>query len=316
MKNSVFVAILFIILTLTLSGCEKKGKDVRYTGSKAFQDCKAQPPFVQSIGFDLNRSAFSTSEKKSKGLSFIQFPSSPTANDSKLYQHPSWKQFGWLGPMAIDEKGNIYLAPIPVVNVLDNPFKKQVEIYKVNAQTGEMSLYYRLPVEKEPHERNPYGILGLVYDCETSILIATSVSGSERDTVSGGIYSISTKGTPALLDKLEQVDAMGVGVNYLNEEKRIFWGDVRNGDILSVEFTKEGKFEGNPRKECTLADLGQRGDDKPRKIRFNKDGDMVVMGVEFNFNLIAPTEKQETPYSFRYDIFERKWSFIADKSFL
>ncbi len=312
MIKYIFPYLVFVTL-FSISGCGEKEKEIRYTGSQAFRDCKKQPAFVQNLGFDLSRSAFSTSEKRIKGLSFIQFPSQASPEDRKLYQHPSWTQNGWLGPMAIDANGNIYIAPVPVINVLDNPAEKQNNIYKVNTQTGEMSLFFQLPMETKPHELNPYGILGLVYDCEKDIILASTVAGSDREKVRGRIYSIQTKGTPSVIATLTETDAIGIGVNYLNGEKRVYYGEARTSDIYSVGMNPEGKFQEKPRIECSLADLGPRGDDKARKIRFNQEGDMVVMGVEFNFNLIAPTEKQETPYTFHYDIFTRKWGYIPEK---
>lgn len=37
---------------------------------------------------------------------------------------------------------------------------------------------------------------------------------------------------------------------------------------------------------------------------------MLVYGVEFNFNLTAPTEKQETLYEFVWNEEEKKWNFF------
>lgn len=307
-----FPSFIFLFF-FSVAGCGEKEKEIRYTGSQAFKDCKKQPAFVQNLGFDLSRSAFSTSEKRVKGLTFIQFPAQNAPEDRKLFQHPSWKEFGWLGPMAIDENGNIFIAPVPVINVLDNPAEKQNNIYKVNTQTGEMSLFIQLPMQQKPNEFNPYGILGLVYDCEKGILLASTVAGSDRENIRGCLYAVQTKGKPVVLDQLTEKDAIGIGVNYLNGEKKVYFGEARTSDIYSVGISKDGKFEGKPRLECSLADLGPRGDDKARKIRFNAEGDMIVMGVEFNFNLIAPTEKQETPYTFRYDIFTRKWGYVPEK---
>jgi hypothetical protein len=44
-----------------------------------------------------------------------------------------------------------------------------------------------------------------------------------------------------------------------------------------------------------------------RKIRFSPDGTMTITGIEFYFNLTAPTEKQETVYQFRYVPAQQKW---------
>ena len=42
----------------------------------------------------------------------------------------------------------------------------------------------------------------------------------------------------------------------------------------------------------------------------DKNGNMIIFGIEFNYNLTAPTEKQETIYRFRYDVEEKKWVLV------
>jgi hypothetical protein len=39
---------------------------------------------------------------------------------------------------------------------------------------------------------------------------------------------------------------------------------------------------------------------------------MLLFGIEFNFNLIAPTEKQEMVYRFRYNIQKDSWDSVPD----
>ena len=100
---------------------------------------------------------------------------------------------------------------------------------------------------------------------------------------------------------------MGCGLAYMAEEKRLFFGKARTPEIYSIAVTNEGKFISEPRLELSLSDLGPRGDDRARKIRFNAQGQMVIQGVSFYFNLTAPTEKQETTYLFRYDAMRQRW---------
>lgn len=38
---------------------------------------------------------------------------------------------------------------------------------------------------------------------------------------------------------------------------------------------------------------------------------MTVHGVEFYFNLTAPTEKQETVYQFKYNGAQKKWQLTG-----
>jgi hypothetical protein len=61
---------------------------------------------------------------------------------------------------------------------------------------------------------------------------------------------------------------------------------------------------------ATLSNLGESGDDKARKIRFDKTCKMEVLPLEFNYNLTAPTEKQEDKFIFSWNEEEKKWEQI------
>lgn len=296
-----------IILGVTLIfSCQKAEKKEAMTGSAVYEECKKQPAFVPQIGYNPQISGFSTSEKKVKGLAFVQFSQSGNPAEQKIYQHPSWKTAGYMGPMMLDEGGNIFVAPVPMINILENAPDKQNTIYKIDSRSQEMTKLMDLPSEQKPTEQNPYGLLGLAYDCRTSHAFATTVQGSTRDKELGRIFSLDLK-SGKVLAELDNIDALGIGVNYLNQKNRIFFGKARVSEIWSVEVDKDGKFIGNPRLEINLEGLGPRGDDKARKIRFAANGDMLVQAINFYFNLTAPTEKQETAYTFRYDIGQGKW---------
>jgi hypothetical protein len=96
-------------------------------------------------------------------------------------------------------------------------------------------------------------------------------------------------------------------VGGMTGEKKLYYGSARRPVIYSILLTKAGKFDGIPKEELSLDMLGPRGDDKARRIRFDKNGDMLIYGIEFNYNLTAPTEKQESFYRFRYYSDVKKW---------
>jgi hypothetical protein len=296
---------LIIITSFCLSACQQEeGESI--SGSAAGTDCKQTPAFTKNIGFDPKLSAFSTSEKKVMGLAYIQFAPDGNPANQKVYQHPSWKSAGWLAPMIITPQGNVLVAPAPVINILENQPDKQNTIYVVDEQTGVMRAWLELPSEQKPTEQNPYGLLGLAYDCNNHLLFASSVMGSDRENERGSIYSIDIQ-TNKVIDELPNTDAMGIGVNYLNQKKRLFFGKARVSEIWSIEVDEKGKFVGKARMEVSLADLGSRGDDKARKIRFLPTGEMNVQAVSFFFNLTAPSEKQESVYRFKYEVSQAKW---------
>lgn len=273
-------------------------------------NCKKNSPFVQTLGFNTKTSFFSTSDLKTMGLLLLQSdqPGNPNVPITKSFQHPSWKKGGWLAPILIDEAGNIYTAPAPFISVLDNPIANNNTIYKVDAASGVMEEFMRLPFADSINPQNPFGIIGMVYLCETGTLYVSSVAGSSLHNENGHIYAIDVK-SKKVIDQLDHTDAMGMGISYTSGKRELFFGTGRNSDVQSVILDAEGKFSGKPQLAFTLSNLGPRGDDKVRRIRSDQSGNLTVSGIEFNFNLIAPREKQETLYRFNYDEAEKKWNY-------
>jgi outer membrane protein assembly factor BamB len=296
---------ILCFLPTVLFSCKEEAVDYQSN------ECKSQGAFIKSVGFNPARSALSTSENRKMGLVLIQFNENgdTTNGGKKIYQHPSWKSAGWLGPILIDPQGNCFVGPIPVINLLDNPPAKQNTIYKVDANTGEMKTFMELPVAENISPTNPYGILALAYLCESNTLYVSTVQGSTRDTEKGFIYAIDAT-TGKVIDKISNIDAIGMGISYLSGKRRLYFGSARTPDVYSVVLSKDGKFIGSPALEFSIADLGPRGDDKVRRIKFDKTtGYMQIYAVEFNYNLTAPTEKQESIYAFAWNEETQKWVY-------
>ena len=293
--------LFFIAAAIGFVSC--KQKPVEFSAN----NCKGEPLFVRRVaGFVTKQSYFSTSEIRKMGLVLIENKGSADKPLLEYYQHPSWKKGGWLSPIQLDEIGNIYTAPAPFVNLLNNPQQNQNTIYKVNTGSGEMDEFIKIPLPDSLNSNNPFGILGLAYYCEGNILYASTIAGSDRHVVRGGIYAIDVKGKK-IIDHLSQVDAIGIGISYVTGERRLYFGTGRTSEIYSVSINQAGKFTGKPEPAFTLEGLGPRGDDKVRRIRSDQNGNLLVYGIEFNYNLIAPREKPEALYEFWYDNKEKKW---------
>lgn len=308
MKNK-FLFIAHCLLPIacclfTLISCKQETIDYQTN------ECKRMPAFVKALGFDLTRTAYSTSEKKIMGLVLKQIPPSGNLNNAgdKIYQHPSWKTAGWLGTIQLDPQGNCFVGPVPVINLIDNPPAKQNIIYKVDANSGEMKSYLELPVTDSIPNTNPYGILGFAYLCQSNTLYVSTVLGSDRQHEKGFIYALEAA-TGKIIDKISHTDALGMGISYISGKRKLYFGSARTSDVYEVTLNSNGKFEGKPTAAFSINNLGPRGDDKVRRIRFDKSGQMQIHAVEFNFNLTAPTEKQESIYSFIWDEEEKKWVF-------
>jgi hypothetical protein len=292
----------FICNLCILSSC-KEGK-VEFNSN----DCKGTPAFIQSLGFDPRLSHFSTSEVQTMGLVLLQSdePGNPNARITKTFQYPSWRMGGWLAPVNLDENGNLFTAPAPSVNILYNPIANNNTIYRIDSKTGVMEEFMRLPFADSINTENPFGIIGMTYLCESGILYVSSIAGSRRYAENGHIYAIDIK-KKKIIDQLNNADAMGMGISYITGHRKLYYGTGRNSGIMSVTINSNGKFTGTPQKEFTLDNLGPRGDDKVRRIRTDQFGNLIIHGMEFNYNLIAPREKQETIYNFYYDEEGKKW---------
>ncbi len=299
-----FLIITGCLLTVVFFSCKEETVDFDAN------NCKRNPPFVQTMGFDGKSSFFSTSDIKTMGLLLLQSeqPGNPNAAITKSFQHPSWRKAGWLAPILIDEAGNIYTAPAPFISILDNPIANNNTIYKVDARSGIMEEFMRLPFADSINTQNPFGIIGMVYLCETGTLYVSSVAGSRLHEEKGHIYAIDVK-NKKIIDEIDGTDAMGMGITYTTGKRQLYFGTGRNSDVKTVTLSSAGKFTDKPTVAFTLANLGPNGDDKVRRIRTDQSGNLIIHGMEFNFNLIPAREKQETIYNFLYNEEEKKWAF-------
>jgi hypothetical protein len=302
------INILSIVVSLVfITSCNQmKEEEIAEIGIKP---CRNLAPFIKQLGFNPSTSAFSTTEAKMKGVVLIQFPQNANDTTRKMYQDSSWKQFGYMGSLTTDDNGNAYTAGIPMVNTLDLPFKEMNKVYKIDANTGKMNVFCTLPKPDSAEGTVPFAILGVYFDCHAKVLYVSSVAGSTRDEEKGIIYAIDIA-TAKVIDELNGNDAMGLFVGGINNEKRLFFGSARKPIIHSIELTKDGSFKNkNIKQELSLDNLGPRGSDKARRIRYDKAGNLIIYGIEFNYSLAAQSNKPETGYQFNFDENEKKWSF-------
>jgi hypothetical protein len=299
MKKTI-VLFAFFIPTLSLLAQQ-------ISGLQAISDCKTMPQFAYKVGIDPGKAAFSTTERRTIGVALIQIDTKQETQ--KAYQDASWKKYGAMGPIAIDEKGTLYSAPIPFVGVSSIGRQNQNNIYKINPTTGKMEILCNLSFGKKSSEQNAYGILGMFYDCESKLLYVSSINGSTREQEAGTIYCINPT-TGAVIDQWEGIDAMGIGIARFNGNKVLFIGKIRDNSICLAALEADGKFVKKANPIITLLEAGPRGDDVCKKIRF-KNNQMTVTGMEFYYNLTAPTQKQESVYTYQYNSQIKRWQLVG-----
>lgn len=269
--------------------------------------CQGLPHFALAAGFS-GQMILSTSERQVKGLILLEL--SPTPDASRAFQDPSWDDAGYLGPIVIERDGNVYVAPVPRISLVDNPPEKQNIIYRIDTDTGVMSEFLNLPAPALPSPTNPFGALGLAYDCDTHSLYAASVAGSTREQELGRLYRIDLS-TGQAAAQFDNVDAMGIGVFIGAHGKRLYFGSARVAEVRSIALDARGDFSGEPRTEFSIIGLSGGRDEKARRMRFDSAGGLLLYGVEFNFNLVATSEPAQTLYRFRYNASQDSWDLLS-----
>jgi hypothetical protein len=269
--------------------------------------CRRGPRFTAAMGFS-QQASIGTAIQGVKGLAIVD----PAANDGRgaLYQHPTWDDAGYLAAWTYDRNGNVYAAPAPLVSLVENPPELQNVIHKVDTDSQVMAEWVSLPAALPPSGANPYGVVGLAYDCDTELLYATSLAGSTAGQEVGRIFAIDLA-TGQVLDTLEGIDAMGVGVYNGAQSKRLFYGLARRPEVWSLALDEQGRFVGEPRFELSLAGLPTEGRQTVRRIRFDAGTGATFYLVNFNYTLQVAGERQETVLPFSYDPFSDTWSAAA-----
>jgi outer membrane protein assembly factor BamB len=272
-------------------------------------NCKQNPSFIKNFGYNPSLSYFSTSDEKIMGLILKESTQTgnPNAPVAKQMQHPSWTQAGWLAPIQLSPIGDIYTAPAPFINILNNPISNNNTLYKVDAKSGEMAEFLKLPAADSINTENPFGIIAMAILCETNTLYVSTLAGSKRHKENGHIYAINLENSE-IIDQIDNTDAMGMGISYASGKRKLYFGTGRSSDVYEITLNKKGKFSDSKQVAFSLQNLGPRGDDKVRKIRTDAIGNLLISGMEFNYNLVAPREKQETNYKFIYDEDLKKWN--------
>lgn len=261
--------------------------------------CQASPQFIRELNF--SQPALDTTQEFAVGLLVRDL-----GDDGRLYQHETWDDAGKVGPFTIDWLGNIYVAPAPVISQELNPVAEQNKVFITDTQSGEMRELVELPWPLPPAGSNPFGVVGLTYDCETDTMYAATVAGSTAQDAVGVIYQLNPQ-TGEILAQLDNTDALGIGIFKAKEGKRLYYGAGRSPEVYSIALAGDGRFVGEPRLEFSLADLSAGSSDKAHRIQFTPDNTMIVKTLEFNYSLQASTRRERDIYTLQYNATDDSW---------
>lgn len=270
--------------------------------------CKQAAPFIQQLGFNQNQIAFSTSEKLYKGIVLIRFDNQNAIKNqnTKYYQDPTWDDFGYLSAITTDENGNTYVIPSPNVNNLYNPPEQQNTILRIDALTGKLEPFAKIPMDKLPHQKNPFGLMGIFYDCSSKHLIVSTIAGSDEQHELGKVCAVSI-GSKEVKVILQERDIMGVALHLKEGVKTLYLGSARKPELYAVPVDENYKMLSQPLLEFSINGLEPRGDDRIKKIRFANDLTMLLTTTMFYYNLTAPSDTQQSRLQLTWDIQTKRW---------
>lgn len=297
---------LLLGFCLMLSACSEPDRGKFTPG--VVDTCRAMPSFIKNTGLG-TQVAIDTQQQGYVGLRLVQ------PQTGKTWQHPSWDDAGHVGATTRDHVGNIYLVPTPEVSLAENPPELQNRIYRIDSQTGAMKLWLELPQAAKPSRVNPFGAMGLFYDCDTHSLYASSLAGSTPQQVQGRLYQVDVA-TATVVDQIEQVDAIGIGVFNGVPDKRLYFGSARSSDVYSLPLDAKGHFLSQPRHEFALANLPNGNTTSVRRFSFAKVGSSYALQLkelEFGFRLMAENNLKRRTYSFNYQADKDIWQFKSSE---
>ena len=268
-------------------------------------NCRKVPSFIRSLKMQAP-SLDSRQQDGSMGLQIRDY-----AKKDQTWQHSSWAKSGYIGSFDRDTKGNIYVSPLPYVSLLKNPPEKQNHIYIIDAKTADMSLFMKLPFANAPNSRNPFGVMGLYFDCDTQSLYASSLAGSKPLKEHGVIYQIDLN-SKKIVSKLEHTDSIGLGVFNTKKGKRLYFGSARNSHLFSIALDDKGHFIGEKRYELSLSQIKGGDSTVVKKVSFsnkNNQLSMTLKETEFGFRLLAENNPFKKKYNFDWNKKSGKWDF-------
>jgi len=269
--------------------------------------CAIIPPFIAELSLQ-PPIVIDTQQSKYPGVVLKE-----VGGRRAIYRHASWRVTGHVGSTVRDQKGNIYVVPVPAISLDINPLSRRNRVYKIDGKTGLMQLFSELPIAHESTQLNPFGTVGLAIDCTTNSLYVSSIAGSTVREENGVIYQIDLS-NGSVIDQFLGVDALGLGVFNFLHEKRLYYGDARSSSVYSLLLDKNGHFNDgtNAIHELSLLSVRNGNSTQARKLKFIRDQQqhvLVVSETEFSFRLLTELGRHFKHYVFALNKDSKEWEF-------
>ncbi len=242
--------------------------------------CGRHPNFLaklrvpQPIAIDL-------SQQRYKGLAFLYGRGLHQAVHLK-----TWEAFDYFSTYALDPRGNIYLSPMPFVSIKPKTFEFQKNIYFLDTNSGNLSVWLSLD-EVKATPNNPFGVIALVYDCDDNTLWVSAIDESSYSKSRGLIYHIDIA-SKKILQRIKGVDALSLALLKSSKGKFLLMGDARKSQLLAMKI-KESRALVTPIKLLELSNSLEH----IRKIKIKGENLLELQTIPFSYTLIAQTSDGE-----------------------
>jgi len=277
------------------------------------QNCNGRPLFLENITSCKEQKKpmfFTTALKYRQGIFYTT--SLDILADICYYQHPSWSKGGTLGKFVIEPFGDIYCVPVPYINNYYNEYSRQNILYKIESQTGVMDSVLNFAGGSNIGSSNPFGLMGLTYDCSGSSLYVSTIAGSRPESPKGKIYKLEISVTDELIvkDSIENIDALSLAVVSIDGVKRLLYGEANHHTVKSIILDKNGNFTKFINQEIDLNDPKFMSSHKAVHLKFVSDNVLEVSGAYFDYTLSIPGSHEKNTYTFKWNNARKKWDVL------
>ena len=234
--------------------------------------CARHPNFLQKLKIP-QPIAIDLSQKQHKGLAFLY-----GQNLSKFVHLKTWEKFDYFSTYALDPSGNMYLSPMPFISVKENTFEFQKSIYKLDSNSGNLSVWMSLD-EVKAGGNNPFGIIALAYDCDDHSLWVSAIDETSYDVNRGVIYHIDLK-SKKILERVDGVDALSLTLVQSAKGKQLLFGGARESMLYALDT-----------KTLNVTKLFElpNSHEHIRKIKVRGENFLELQTIPFSYTLIAET---------------------------
>ncbi len=307
MPKYLTVVVSLVIVLATLYYVNKlKEKELAVTVQKVEnlgnfkrqKSCAKHPNFLNKLKIP-QPIAIDLSQKQHKGLAFLY-----GKGLSKFLHLEAWEKFDYFSTYALSPKGDMFLTPMPFISVKKNTFEFQKNIYKLDSNSGKLSIWMTLD-EVKAGGNNPFGVIALAYDCDDNSLWVSAIDETDYEHNRGVIYHIDVA-SKKILQKLEGIDALSLKLIKSEKGKFLLLGNARESALNALEIKKH-KLSSELLTLVTLTDNAEH----IRKIKIRGKNLLELQTIPFSYTLIAQTSGGEDR-----KLYNLEWNNINSNWFL